>query len=260
MTGWLDSHLVEQHCYKNHEAIHLAETPVVTYLAWYIISIINCCFSLYIVYNEIEDLSMGSREYNLGKRAEQMEQTRQRILAAGRDLFTQEGFHQVSVAEIATRASVTRATVYNYFDSKSGLLIAVLEELERRAGIDRLADAMHLPDPVEALRTFLRDHCRFWASDVLVFRNVFNLSAFDPALNEAVTQKNRDRKASITKLVKRIAGDERLHPTVTQAQAVETVWLLTHFETFDFLYRTGQLDVKEVAEILVTLSESLVVD
>lgn len=203
---------------------------------------------------------MGNREYTLGKRAEQMEQTRQQILAAARDLFTQEGFHRVSVAEIARQAYVTRATVYNHFDSKTGLLIALLEELEQRAGIERLADAFGRPDPVEALREFLRDNCRFWAADVLVFRNVFNLSAFDPELREAVEQKNRDRKASITKLVRRLADHDRLHPSTTQQRAVEAIWLLTHFETFDFLYRRGNVDVDEVADILVTLSNSLLTE
>lgn len=200
---------------------------------------------------------MSEREYNLGKRAEQMEQTRQQILTAARTLFTQEGFHRVSVAAIAEQAGVTRATVYNHFDSKTGLLLALMEELEQRAGIDRLADAMNRPEPVEALREYLRDHCRFWAADVLVFRNVFNVSAFDPELHEAITQKNRDRKASIVKLVRRIADAGRLDPAATQAQAVEAIWLLTHFETFDFLYRQGPLDVAEVGEILVRLSNSL---
>ncbi|MDX1687206.1 MAG: TetR/AcrR family transcriptional regulator [Candidatus Promineifilaceae bacterium] len=201
---------------------------------------------------------MSKREYRLGKRAKQMEETRQRILDAGRDLFTGEGFHQVSVSEIADRASVTRATVYNHFDSKTGVLLALLEELERRAEIHRLVDALRHPDPVQALREFLRDHCRFWAADVLVFRNVFSLSAYDPELNEAKNQKDRNRKASIARLVRRLADADRLHPDVTREQALDAIWLLTHFETFDFLYRSGNLDVEEVAEILVTMSNSLI--
>ncbi len=201
---------------------------------------------------------MSKREYRLGKRARQMEATRQRILDAGRELFTREGFHQVSVSEIADKASVTRATVYNHFDSKTGVLLALLEELERRADIHRLVDALQRPDPVQALREFLRDHCRFWAADVLVFRNVFSLSAYDPELNEAKNQKDRNRKASIARLVRRLADAGRLHPDVTRKQALDAIWLLTHFETFDFLYRSGNLDVEEVAEILVTMSNSLI--
>lgn len=200
---------------------------------------------------------MSKREYSLGKRARQMEQTRQQILDAGRALFAREGFHRVTVAEIAKQASVTRATVYNHFDSKTGLLVALLEELERRAEIQRLAQAMDEPDPVEALRAYLRDHCRFWAADVLVFRNVFSLSPFDPELTDAITQKDRDRKASITKLVKRLAAEERLNPAVSRSRAVDTIWLLTHFETFDFLYRRGDLGIDAVANILVNMADSL---
>lgn len=203
---------------------------------------------------------MSKRDYRLGKRADQMEETRRQILDAGRELFKREGFHQVSVTEIAEKASVTRATVYNHFQSKTGVLLALLEELERRAEIHRLADHLQQPDPVQALRDFLRDHCRFWAADVLVFRNVFSLSAFDPELNEAKTQKDRDRKASIAYLVRRLATAGRLHPDVTTQRAIDAIWLLTHFETFDFLYRAGKREVKEIAEILVTMSNSLIRD
>lgn len=201
---------------------------------------------------------MSKRDYRLGKRAKQMEETRQQILNAGRDLFTREGFHQVSISAIAEEASVTRATVYNHFESKTGVLLAVLEELERRAEIHRLAEALQRPDPVDALHEFLRDHCRFWAADVLVFRNVFSLSAFDPDLNDAKSQKDRDRKASIARLVRRLADAGRLRPGVSRRRAIDAIWLLTHFETFDFLYRSGNRDVEEVGEILVTMSNSLV--
>jgi len=203
---------------------------------------------------------MSKRDYRLGKRAEQMEETRQQILDAGRELLAREGFHEISVSEIAERASVTRATVYNHFDSKTGVLLALLEELERRAEIHRLADALQQPDPVQALREFLCDHCRFWAADVLMFRNVFSLSAFDPELKEAKNRKDRDRKASIAKLIRRLATAGRLHPAVTKSQAIDAIWLLTHFETFDFLYRPAGRKVDEVAGILVTMSNSLIRD
>lgn len=140
----------------------------------------------------------------------------------------------------------------------TAVLLAVLEELERRAEIHRLAEALQRPDPLDALHEFLRDHCRFWAADVLVFRNVFNLSAFDPDLNDAKSQKDRDRKASIARLVRRLADAGRLRPGVSRRRAIDAIWLLTHFETFDFLYRSGNRDVEEVGEILVTMSHSLV--
>ncbi|MEW1689935.1 TetR/AcrR family transcriptional regulator [Streptomyces sp. NPDC091265] len=55
-------------------------------------------------------------------------QTRHRLLAEAMKLFTERGFDQVSVAEIAEAADVSKMTVFNYFDSKEDLVFAPMEE------------------------------------------------------------------------------------------------------------------------------------
>ncbi len=52
----------------------------------------------------------------------------ERILAAGKDLFIEQGFPSTSMEAIAQRASVVRATVYNNFKDKE----AILAEIMRR--------------------------------------------------------------------------------------------------------------------------------
>jgi AcrR family transcriptional regulator len=49
------------------------------------------------------------------------------VLDAAREMFTERGVDAVTIEEIATRAMVSPATVYNYFVSKNDLLIAMLE-------------------------------------------------------------------------------------------------------------------------------------
>lgn len=51
---------------------------------------------------------------------------RERILAAARPLFAQSGFDNVTVADIAAAAGTSRATVFNQFGSKAGLVEATL--------------------------------------------------------------------------------------------------------------------------------------
>ena len=51
---------------------------------------------------------------------------RERILAAARPLFAQRGFDNVTVADIAAAAGTSRATVFNQFGSKAGLVEATL--------------------------------------------------------------------------------------------------------------------------------------
>ncbi|MFF1919088.1 TetR/AcrR family transcriptional regulator [Streptomyces sp. NPDC058221] len=55
-------------------------------------------------------------------------QTRSRLLTEATRLFTERGFDQVSVAEIAEAADVSKMTVFNYFDSKEDLIFAPMEE------------------------------------------------------------------------------------------------------------------------------------
>src|SRR4051794_41803313 len=77
---------------------------------------------------------MSPRPYRLGRRAESIEQTRERILAATRDLLVRDGYRSTSLDEIARTADVARATVYYQFGSKAGLLQALVADIERRAG------------------------------------------------------------------------------------------------------------------------------
>ncbi|MEO0981393.1 MAG: TetR/AcrR family transcriptional regulator [Pseudomonadota bacterium] len=60
------------------------------------------------------------------------EKTKQRVLEAASDLFWSRSFHSVSVADVAAAASVNKATLYQYFDSKEALGRAVVIDARRR--------------------------------------------------------------------------------------------------------------------------------
>src|SRR4051812_49888058 len=77
---------------------------------------------------------MSPRPYRLGSRAESIEQTRGRIIAAMRELLARDGDRSTSLEEVARVADVARATVYHQFGSKAGLLEAVVGGIHRRGG------------------------------------------------------------------------------------------------------------------------------
>src|SRR4051794_7965477 len=66
----------------------------------------------------------------LGLRERKKRQTRQAIAGAAFELFAERGFDAVPVAEVARRADVSEATVFNYFPTKEDLIYGRLEELE----------------------------------------------------------------------------------------------------------------------------------
>jgi AcrR family transcriptional regulator len=59
-------------------------------------------------------------------RAQRQERTRDAVLAAARDEFSQHGYVQAKVDRIAERAELTRGAVYSNFPSKRALYLAVL--------------------------------------------------------------------------------------------------------------------------------------
>ena len=65
-----------------------------------------------------------TRKYELKQRAEQVEDTRRRIVEATSALHLERGPAATSIAEVARRAGVQRRTVYNHFPDDSSLFEA----------------------------------------------------------------------------------------------------------------------------------------
>src|SRR6201992_3201545 len=65
---------------------------------------------------------MSPRPYNLGKRRETIDQSREQVLAAARSLLAEPGGPAFTVDAVARRADVGRGTVYYQVGSKARLL------------------------------------------------------------------------------------------------------------------------------------------
>ena len=61
---------------------------------------------------------------------------REQILGAATRVFAEKGFSRATTREVAREAGVSEGTIYNYFEDKEGLLMAIMDKLnetERRA-------------------------------------------------------------------------------------------------------------------------------
>jgi AcrR family transcriptional regulator len=67
------------------------------------------------------------------RRAEYADATREALLDAARELFTAQGYSQVSIEAIAQQARVTRGAFYHHFADKTGLLDALVVALQADA-------------------------------------------------------------------------------------------------------------------------------
>jgi AcrR family transcriptional regulator len=69
--------------------------------------------------------SYGAHSPVVGERGEQ---TREEIVQSALRAFATQGFHVTSVDDIATGAEVSRATLYQYFESKESLFVELIDE------------------------------------------------------------------------------------------------------------------------------------
>ena len=90
--------------------------------------------------------------------AQRTAETRSRLLAAGRRLFSQQPFTDVSTQAIVEAAGVTRGALYHQFADKSALFEAVYEEVEQElvAEIAGAIEAGEASDHLAAMRAGAR--------------------------------------------------------------------------------------------------------
>ena len=67
-------------------------------------------------------------------RAEQAQETTERILAVARAVFTTQGVAQASLDAISAQAGVTRGALHHHFTNKAGLFEAVLLRMDAEIG------------------------------------------------------------------------------------------------------------------------------
>src|SRR3954468_8264832 len=60
------------------------------------------------------------------------DERREQILDCALQVFAQKGYHGASVADVCARAGIGRATLYQYFDDKRDVLVALADRIARR--------------------------------------------------------------------------------------------------------------------------------
>jgi len=88
------------------------------------------------------------------------EARRTQILMGASQVFAKKGFHKATTKEIAKAAGVSEGTIYNYFENKRELLVAMIDAI----GVQSVRNIVieHPPeDPRAYLRAVLKDRYQF---------------------------------------------------------------------------------------------------
>jgi AcrR family transcriptional regulator len=89
-------------------------------------------------------------------REERAAATRERLLAAARELFAERGYGAVGTEELVRHAEVTRGALYHHFRDKQHLFLAVHERMEGELVESIGSEIAGIDDPEELLRSGIR--------------------------------------------------------------------------------------------------------
>src|SRR6185503_20352504 len=104
----------------------------------------------------------ATRAYRARQRPSRSERTRERIMEAVRELLADGSFHVSTMEEVADRAGISRATLYQHFRSRIDLVDAICDTFAVNPALVEIRDAVVLPDPELALRETVALAIRFW--------------------------------------------------------------------------------------------------
>jgi AcrR family transcriptional regulator len=89
------------------------------------------------------------------------ENLRQEIMDAAREMFVAEGYANVSMRKIADKIGYSATTIYLYFKDKNDLLHQICEQTFARLAANIKAINMLSDNPLEKLRSGLREYIHF---------------------------------------------------------------------------------------------------
>jgi AcrR family transcriptional regulator len=184
-----------------------------------------------------------------GRRAASTAATRQAVINAARDLLAEGRWSGFTLEAVASRAGVTRVTVYNQVASKAGLLDAVLTDLVERAGMDRLLTDTQEMTAEQARAFVVGQTCRFWHAERAVLRPLFGLAAIDQEIAANLAQREQWRTGQLDQLLVRLTAQNGFAPRLPREALLAGLRAVTSFPAYDAL--GGVADDPAVAAALI---------
>jgi AcrR family transcriptional regulator len=182
-------------------------------------------------------------------RDRQKQFARETILQAAADEIVERGPEAVSLQAVADRAGVSKRTLYNYFDSREALLVAIgdwSDELTLEMG------GYLTPAGLDALPDMVPVVWRTWAAQGSIYEASLRIDA--RANESGITEGRRRRRAALAKAVEDVRAD--LTPTqcdllasLLHAMASPAVYRRLHIE--------DELDLDDAASLIAWAMRSL---
>jgi len=191
------------------------------------------------------------RPYELGKRQEASDRTREAVVAAARAQLEAGGVRDLTMGSLARASGVTRQTIHNLFGTKSAVLEALFDRMAFDAGMVRMRQVFMAPDGESMLAAMVDVFTVFWTKDRLLLKRIHGLAAIDPEFGRAVEMRNRRRHEIAERVIERLYAGQPGVGEDERTRKVACLAALTSFEFFEALVESSGSAEKAAEHVAV---------
>ena len=131
--------------------------------------------------------------------------SRELVLDAAERVMARDGFEAATVARVVEEAGIPMSSVYHYFGSKDGILLAVMERGAERFFADLPDTDERVGDPIEHLETLIAATVTTLERHPNFLRLLIGFAAQPPSYGDVHAVVSRVREMALTRLRKQIA-------------------------------------------------------
>ena len=182
------------------------------------------------------------------------------VLDAAERLIREGEFHSTTVEALAEEAGISRATVFNRFGSKLGVLEALVERCFTGPEMRAIKQALKVEDPVTALEATIEASCAIWEAQGFIVEHLYAIVVLEPGAAVLINEVEADQRSDLHGLTRRLARVDRLRHGLGEARAAATLHMLTSLETFLRLRRAYGLSLRQTRETIAELALTLLRD
>jgi AcrR family transcriptional regulator len=176
------------------------------------------------------------RVYNSKTRSEQAGHTKSRILHAAKKLFEAEGFECVTIEKLAQAAEVSAPTIYALFQSKRGILRALMDEAlptpQRKALVGEIKLEKSTKKRLEIAAKIARQMYDGEKAQMDIFRGA---SVLAPEFKELEKERERRRYRRERESVQTMAKEKSLLKGLSFSKARDILWAFTGRDLYRLL-------------------------
>lgn len=166
-----------------------------------------------------------------------MARTRAEILDSAWDLISRRGA-DVSLADIAKAAGISRQSVYDHFGSRGGMILALVRRTDERLDIKARFDvAFAEEDPVRRLETTIEVWIRFVQEIYPVASDLIRLRSTDADASAAWEDRMSELRGWLLDLTGSLERDGALQGAWSAREAADYLWASFSVQSWGLLTR-----------------------